>query len=127
MVNIINYNYKYLGDLCNVNNIILLKDYKNEYISRDLVINAKCLTINCENIVNKKFRQLLISGCYCLVCTKNNTKDKIKKSNLEKYGVENPFQNESIKDKIKKSNLEKYGVEYLCQTKDIKDKIKKVI
>jgi hypothetical protein len=39
---------------------------------------------------------------YCRKC-------KAKKNNLEKWGVENPFQLNSIKEKIKKTNL-KNGV-----------------
>jgi hypothetical protein len=48
-----------------------------------------------------------------------------KKTNLEKYGVENPFQSEEIKGKIKNANLEKYGVENPQQNKNIKEKTKK--
>jgi hypothetical protein len=56
---------------------------------------------------------------------KNNSKaDKTKKTNLEKYGVENVFQSEDIKEKIKQTNLEKYGVEHPLQNKDILEKSK---
>lgn len=37
--------------------------------------------------------------------------EKYKKTCLEKFGVETPFLNEKIKEIIKKSNLEKYGFE----------------
>ena len=66
--------------------------------------------------------------------TKNNTKDyyckkcktiKSKKTNLEKYGFDNPTKSQEIKDKIKKTNLEKYGTENVFQSQEIKDKIKK--
>ncbi len=53
-----------------------------------------------------------------------NVKNKMKQTNLEKYGVENPFQNENIKDKMKQTNLEKYGVENPFQNENIKDKIR---
>ena len=52
------------------------------------------------------------------------TKDKIKHTNLEKYGVENPFQSDVIKDKIKQTNLERYGVEHALQSEAIKNKFK---
>ena len=55
---------------------------------------------------------------YCKKCKWNKTKQ----TNLEKYGVENPFQNEEIKNKIKKTNLEKFGVEYPLQNEEIKKK-----
>ena len=38
---------------------------------------------------------------------------KIKNTCLKRYGADNPLQSEEIKEKIKKTNLEKYGVEYL--------------
>lgn len=49
--------------------------------------------------------------------------DKGKKTNLERYGVENVFQSEVIKDKIKKDTINKYGVEYNVQRSEIIIKI----
>ena len=54
-------------------------------------------------------------------------KCKLKKNNLEKWGVENVFQSEEIKDRIKKSNLERWGVENPSQNEEINEKIKKSI
>ena len=53
-----------------------------------------------------------------------NNKEKIKKTCLEKYGVENAFQSTEVKDKIKSTNLKRYGVENPIQSKEIQDKIK---
>jgi len=50
--------------------------------------------------------------------------DKYKKTCLERYGVENTFQNEDVKDKIKNTNIERYGVENPNHTKEVRDKIK---
>ncbi len=52
-------------------------------------------------------------------------KEKIKQTNLKKYGAENPFAAKTIKDKIKKHNIERYGVENPAQRDDIKIKIQK--
>jgi rubredoxin len=54
-------------------------------------------------------------------------KCKTKKNNLEKWGVENPFQLEEIKEKIKRTNLEKWGVENPSQNQEINKKIKESI
>ena len=54
-------------------------------------------------------------------------KCKMKKNNLEKWVVENPFQLESVKEKSRKTNLEKFGVEFISQSTDIKKKIRKKI
>lgn len=64
--------------------------------------------------------------------TKNGYRDgeffcrkcKTEKNNMEKYGVKNVFQLESVKKKAKETNLKKYGVEYISQSKEIQDKIK---
>ena len=49
---------------------------------------------------------------------------KSKQSFLHKYGVENPLQNEEIKDKVKNTNIERYGVENVSQNDSIKQKVK---
>lgn len=45
-------------------------------------------------------------------------------TNLEKYGVENPFQNEEIKQKIIKTNLKNYGVENPMLSETVKQNMK---
>ena len=47
-----------------------------------------------------------------------------KKNNIEKYGVENVFQLDTVKDKSKKTKLDKYGVEHISQSPEIQEKIK---
>lgn len=55
----------------------------------------------------------------------NNIKEKRKKTNIERFGVENCYQSEKIKQKIKETCLEKYGVEHHNQREDVKRKIDK--
>lgn len=50
--------------------------------------------------------------------------NNVKKTNVEKYGVENVFQDGNVKEKIKQVVLKKYGVNHISQAKEIKDKIK---
>lgn len=50
-----------------------------------------------------------------------------KKTNLEKLGVEYPFQSSLIQEKGKESCLEKYGVEYYNQTEESKKIHKKTV
>lgn len=47
--------------------------------------------------------------------------DCIKQTNLERYGVANPFSSEIIKEKIKQTNIERYGVANPQQNKEIKE------
>jgi hypothetical protein len=63
------YDIDFLLKYCKENNIILQDNYEN--INRDTKITAKCLTKNCNEIVNKIFRNIVtINGCYCCLCSK---------------------------------------------------------
>lgn len=53
------------------------------------------------------------------------TQDKRKKTNLEKYGFENPLNNLEIKEKSIKTNNEKYGGNSSMCSDEIKEKSKK--
>jgi len=48
---------------------------------------------------------------------------KRKKTNLEKYGVDNPMKNDDIIDKVKKTNLDKYGETSPSKNIDVRNKI----
>jgi hypothetical protein len=50
-------------------------------------------------------------------------KEKIKNTNLEKYGSVSPFGNQEIREKSKTSIIERYGVENYFSTKEFQDKI----
>jgi len=86
---------------------------------------------------------------YCSVkcsSSSNKTKDKIKKTNIKKYGydiplknsevrkksiskclinwgVDNPSKSILIKDKVKKTNKDRYGVDYHSQLESVKEKL----
>ena len=91
-----------------------------------LEIEVKC--DYCEKIVNVKFSNYYKN-------TKNNMRkyacsikcgqEKVRETNLERYGVEYSSQNENIKNKIKETNIERYGVENTFQYKDFIEKSKK--
>jgi hypothetical protein len=53
-------------------------------------------------------------------------KEKIKKTNIIKYGVEDPNQEEWLKEKIKNIIQEKYHVNNIMELPEIKEKIKKI-
>ena len=50
--------------------------------------------------------------------------DKTKQSNIEKYGVDNPSKSEEVKNKIKQTNQERYGVDSTLELREIQDRIK---
>ena len=51
--------------------------------------------------------------------------EKIKSSNLEKYGVEYPYQSKKIREKSTLTTLSRYGVDNPFQLEEFKEKIKK--
>jgi hypothetical protein len=118
-------------------NSIYLKIIKKENILKDIFLFTDFL---CNDNLKQKFyhwlykidykkkckdcnNEITFQGFkypYMLTCSKdcNKTyrssiefKNKVKITNLDRYGVENPWQAKEVKEKIKKTNLDKYGVE----------------
>lgn len=114
----INYNKKLLKELCERDNSKIDYDEIKNYNCR-IMIEFIC---NCGKCDKKSFRSIYNTGIFCKACMKIRTQNKIKATCVEKYGVENPFQDLKIKEKIK----EKYGVEHISQSQDFKDKMKEV-
>jgi predicted SpoU family rRNA methylase len=139
------YNNETFQQYCKEKRISVIGEYNN--IKRETKIEGHCIAEGCTNTFNKSFRFMVEGGAYCKECSikKGNEKakevflakynghplkckevrDKINKTNLEKYGAENPFQSKQIKEKIKQTNLEKYGVEHPLQNKEVFEKLKK--
>ena len=55
----------------------------------------------------------------------SETREKIKKTMVERYGSECSLQNEEVKEKARQTNLARYGSEYGFGSKEIQDKIRK--
>ena len=56
------YDIDFLLKYCKENNIILQDNYEN--VNRDTKINAKCLTKNCNELVNNK--RLIFAGHFLI-------------------------------------------------------------
>lgn len=95
------------------------KEYYDEFLRKDS--EGEC------EVCGKPTGFLAMSTGYRKTCsTKCSRKtksyrEKIKRTNLERYGVENPFASEKIKEKIKRINLERHGVENPGQIEANKD------
>lgn len=90
-------------------NEITKADYYKKYIDTNFKNN--CLTCGNETSLISFIKGF---NKYCSVkCSANSNlvKSKTKQTCIEKYGCENPFQNQEIKNKIKQTCLEKYGCE----------------
>ena len=49
---------------------------------------------------------------------------KISQTCINKFGVDSPLKNKEVREKIKQTNIQKYGVDYLFKSNIIKEKIK---
>ena len=118
----VRYNKDYLYNYCSENNIILLQEY--DLVNRETIISGNCKSSGCDNLFYKTFRMLTRTKNFCGECSVKNGKIKSIDTNITKYGVKSPLQNEDIKNKMKATNLIKYGVENPFQNEDIKNKMK---
>jgi len=116
------------------NSIKLLKE-KTSFLDEDVSLNERMyvylnditepVTCECGNPVtykeniNKGYRDFCSIECRS---KSEKTKEKRAKTNLERHGVENPFQNENFKEKIRKTNIKNHGVENPSQSKEILEK-----
>jgi hypothetical protein len=131
----------------NENGIELVGDYNK--LTRESIINGKCKTENCIGEFCKTFRMLFKNkGFYCNNCQKKLSREKMKKTNLIKYGCEfnlhnkdikqkrtntflekyggHPSANENIKQKKKDTYIKRYGVEHIMQLETFKNKKKEL-
>ena len=120
----IRYDYNFLQKLCKENNIELKKDFSKINLNRDIIIETKCLSENCNDDCIKTFRQLLASGSFCKSCTMKNSQEKSKQTNLEIYGCENPSQNAGVKEKKIQTCMKNFGCEHPSQSEEVKEKMK---
>jgi hypothetical protein len=111
-----------------------------EHTNRETRVSGQCLTGNCDGRFEKNIRQLFdISGAYCKICTTENKTsktlstnvelhgedhvrlrlEKAKQTNIERYSVENPFQNEDVKQKSKETCIKKYGAPFALQNAEV--------
>lgn len=127
-IKISSYNFKHFNELgynIRKNDIIEIKINQLLRYS-EVIVNVKCDICDVEK--NMKH------STYNLNCDRNNgyyycfncRTIKTKKTNLEKYGVENISQSEKIKEKKKETNLKNWGVENVFQSEKIKDISKEV-
>ena len=84
-----------------------------------------CNRPGCDNLV-----EMSVKGQWKMYCSascrgKHNSlksREKSKKTSLEKYGVDNPFKLKSIRDSMKKTMIEKYGCEHTLESPELKAK-----
>jgi hypothetical protein len=108
------YNNETFQQYCDDNHVITIGDYTN--IKQDSPVEGNCPTEGCTNIFNKSFRSLIRGGAYCKECATKRGVEKSKETFLKKYNG-NPAKCKEVRDKINKTNLERYGAENPFQSK----------
>ena len=109
-----------LNDIIKDTNSTLIGTY--DKLTLNTVVSFIC---SCGNESQKRLVQILnVSGTYCKPCTLKNKLEKTKQTNLQKYGVENPFQSDECKKKSKETMITKYGVSIPLQSSELKEKTK---
>jgi very-short-patch-repair endonuclease len=107
--------YVSLGKHVNRTHKVSSKDYYDKYILKG--VKPVCEVCGAEV---KKFHN--INKGYSRACSRKCVYQLTKKTNLERYGVENVFASKDVQQKIKKIHLEKRGVEYPAQSEEVKKK-----
>jgi very-short-patch-repair endonuclease len=110
------YNNIKIGDFIDINSLLLQR-------GSNVSITGICDYCGKERkISNKSYNLQTNNNKEKFTCSKKCSLLKTKETNLEKWGVDNPFQSKYIKDKIKISNLEKYGVDNPQKSEHIRGK-----
>jgi len=114
------FNKDLLNKLIQEKSATLLETY--DTLNIDSIIKIKCL---CGTEFEKRFHTLVYKGggASCFDCSKKRGRERAKQKCLELYGAESVFQNKDIQQKIKATNLEKYGGNP-AQCEAIREKIK---
>ena len=115
------YNINKLNSFASLNDIILTGDYVN--ITRDTIISGICKTINCNNNFIKNFRTLIQNNSfYCETCMIKIKVESRKKTHIQNCGFTTNLKCPLTKEKIKATNLIKYGCQHNSQNEEIKNK-----
>jgi hypothetical protein len=111
-------------------NILDFKTKIRLYV-HDLDDYPRCSYSGCNNLVSfvKTFNMFCSRKCDSLHKQETNfyeyRNEKIRQTNLERYGVESYSQTDEYLSKVKQTNLDRYGVENYSQTEEFSSKVKK--
>jgi hypothetical protein len=107
-----------LNEIIERDQAILVGSY--EHTSSESRIAFRCC---CGTEHMRKFSQIeRSSGAFCKICVEHRRQQKIKETNLTRYGVERPSQAEVFKQKAIETNMERYGHPSSNQADSVKAK-----
>jgi hypothetical protein len=109
----------------NENNLLLIGDYNK--VTRDTKITSICKTANCNNQFIKNFRTLINNNSfYCEDCMIKIKVENRKITHLKNCGYTTNLKSQETKEKIKQTNLIRFGCEHNSQSQIIKNKKNKL-
>ena len=121
--------YDYIVDYCDDNNLLNISFKEKVYLTlNNLESIPICKNINCKNRVNFKNSTIGYHDCSrrCVSSDPNIIKTKEEKS-LKNFGTKSPAQSKLVKDKIIKTNNEKYGGNSAMSSKETQEKSKQTL
>ena len=80
----------------------------------------RCEGTDCVRVSHLKAKIKKLGYYECSTCRKRDSIQRARKACNNKYNGKNPFELQSVKEKIKKTNLEKYGVDCLLKKEEIR-------
>lgn len=108
----INVSCDYCGEVCQ-------KTYADYLAGRKHIPKDSCR--KCFTLKNKEIHQIKYGTDYFKT---QEYKNKMRKTCLEKYGVEHHLYSQKVREKIKKTFVNKYGVDNYAKTEEYKEKFK---
>jgi hypothetical protein len=99
---------------------LLMKEYIS--VTQNCIILFIC---NCGEESEKNCLQLIkVSGAFCTTCTQKTWTQRIKETNIDRYGVECSVHSPEFQAKSKATILKHYGVDHVFKSEEVQQKIK---
>lgn len=99
------------------------KQFERSYVNKSILTSNHFCSRKCKHDSQKYGILSKIENPFSTTIVK----EKIRSTNLKRYGFENASKSEIVKEKIRNTNLAKYGTTCALSNIEITDKIKKQI
>jgi csr/mutH/archaeal HJR family nuclease len=97
------------------------KEYYDTYLKKEGEgLCRECGRPTSFILISKGYHRFCCDSC---AIKSSETQEKIKATNMQKYGVPNVFMSDDIKNKMKQTSMAKYGVEYASQSRQFQEKV----
>lgn len=113
-----------LKQFCSENGVELCRDYSNDLVRRETVIEGKCTTEGCDKLFKKRFVELYLKkSVFCKKCMTKMKQYKYSYEYLQQYCLENSI--ELCKDYSNEDVNQKTKIEGKCTSENCNEIFKK--